>query len=72
MASLALVAVPLGLLLLFQRPAAREALLGVALLGLSAWIAAGDTSSLGRFCGAWICLLGGAAAASGYCPYPLM
>ena len=59
---LALVAAPLGLMLLFQRPERRESLIAGALLGLAAWSALGPADAFGRFEGAWVCLLTGGTA----------
>jgi hypothetical protein len=56
----ALVAAPLGLLLAFQRPARREALLATACLTLAAWSALAPGDGFARFEGAWVCLLAGA------------
>lgn len=55
----ALVAAPLGLLLLFQRPARGEALLAAGLLALAAWSVTSPGDGFGRFEGAWVCLLAG-------------
>lgn len=59
----ALVAVPLGLFLVLQRPSAREALLGAALLGYVAWSVAHPGSGFPRLEAAWVCLLGSGVAA---------
>lgn len=56
---LALVAAPLGLVLLFLRPSRGEALLAIGLLALTAWSIAGDTTGFARIEGAWVCLLAG-------------
>lgn len=59
---IALVAAPLALLLLFQRPTRREALLGSVLLGLTAWSLAQPGGGFDRFEAAWVCLLAGGVA----------
>jgi len=65
----ALVAAPLALLLLLQRPARGEALLAAGVLALAAWSIAGGSDSFGHFEGAWVCLLaGGTAVALGLRP----
>jgi predicted membrane protein DUF2232 len=56
------VAAPLGLFLLLQRPMAREALLGAALLGLVAWSVAHATPGFPRLEAAWVCALAGGVA----------
>lgn len=63
---IALVAAPLALLLLFQRPTRGEALLGSVLLALTAWSIAQPGGGFDRFEAAWVCLLcGGVAIALG-------
>ena len=54
-------AAPLGLFLLLQRPMAREALLGAALLGLVAWGVAHAAPGFPRLEAAWVCALAGGA-----------
>lgn len=67
----ALVAAPLGLLLLLQRPAGRESVIGAAALVLAGWIAFGGGDAFGRFEGAWVCLLaGGTVVALAWRPAP--
>jgi len=58
----ALVAAPLGLMLLLQRPERRESLIAGALLGLVAWSVVSPADGFGRFEGAWVCLLTGGTA----------
>jgi hypothetical protein len=57
-----MVAAPLALLLLFQRPARREAALAGALLAFTVWSIVGTRDDFGRFEGAWVCLLAGGVA----------
>lgn len=59
---LALVAAPLALLLLFQRPTRGEATLGLALLGFTIWSVTHQADGFGRFEAAWVCLLAGGVA----------
>jgi hypothetical protein len=54
--------VPLGLFLLLQRPTAREALIGAALLGWVAWSVAHPGSGFPRLEAAWVCLLASGVA----------
>lgn len=58
-----MVAVPLGLFLVLQRPSARETLTGVALLGWVIWGVAHPGSGFPRLEAAWLCLLGSGVAA---------
>jgi hypothetical protein len=59
---LALVAAPLALLLLLQRPTRFEAMLGLLLLGLTAWSMTGATDGFSKFEASWVCLLSGGVA----------
>jgi hypothetical protein len=59
---LALVAAPLALLLLFQRPTPGEATIGAVLLGLTAWSVAHAGGGFELFEAAWVCLLAGGVA----------
>jgi hypothetical protein len=56
-ASVALVAAPLGLLLAFHRPGKGETVLAALCFGIAAWTVAGSPDGFGRIEGAWICLL---------------
>ncbi|MFI5280732.1 MAG: DUF2232 domain-containing protein [Gemmatimonadales bacterium] len=56
-ASVALVAAPLGLLLAFHRPGRGETVLAALCLGVAAWTVFGSPDGFGRVEGAWICLL---------------
>ena len=62
MASVALVAAPLGLLLAFHRPGRGETVLAALCLAIAAWTALGSADGFGRVEGAWICLLTGCVA----------
>jgi hypothetical protein len=62
MASVALVAAPLGLLLAFHRPGRGETMLAALCLGVAAWTVLGSPDGFGRVEGAWICLLTGGVA----------
>ena len=55
-------AAPLGLLLLYQRPTRREALIAGLLLAWAAWGVIGAGDGFARFEGAWVCLLAGGVA----------
>ncbi len=57
MASVALVAAPLGLLLAFHQPGKGETVLAALCLGVAAWTVLGSPAGFGRVEGAWICLL---------------
>ena len=59
---IALVATPLGLLLLFQRPARRDAMTGALLLGFALWSVFTPGDAFGRIESAWVCLLAGGVA----------
>ena len=54
-----MVAAPLGLLLLFQRPGRRESLIALVLLALAAWSALSGGDGFTRFEGAWVLMLAG-------------
>lgn len=58
----ALVAVPLGLFLLLQRPSAREAAIGTVLLAWVAWGVVRPGTGFERLEAAWVCLLGSGVA----------
>lgn len=59
---MALIAAPLALLLLFQRPTPGEGMLGIGLLALTAWSMAHAAAGFEQFEGAWVCLLAGGVA----------
>ena len=61
-ASVALVAAPLGLLLALHRPSRGEAVLAALCLGLAAWTVGSAAEGFGRVEAAWICLLTGGVA----------
>lgn len=62
MASVALVAAPLGLLLAFHRPGRGETMLAALCLGIATWTVLGSPDGFSRVEGAWICLLTGGVA----------
>lgn len=50
---------PLGVLLLFQRPSRREAVIGLLLLAFTAWALSAPSDGFERVEAAWVCLLAG-------------
>ena len=55
---------PLAVLLLFQRPSRRDAVIGLLLLGITAWSLTGPADGFERVEAAWVCLLAGGVVLS--------